>query len=49
VSIIPTLKLKPEYADAFEIGVSDAQLKKLSQISHALDERLNRGSDRHAP
>ena len=49
VSIIPTLKLKPEYADAFEIGVSDAQLKKLSQVSRALDERLNRGSDRHAP
>lgn len=49
VSIIPTLKLKPEYADVFEIGVSDAQLKKLSQVARALDERLNRGSDRHAP
>ncbi|MDI1344868.1 MAG: citramalate synthase [Pseudolabrys sp.] len=49
VSIIPTLKLKPEYAAAFEIGVSDAQLRKLSQVSRALDERLNRGSDRHAP
>jgi 2-isopropylmalate synthase len=49
VSIIPTLKLKPEFADRFEIGVSDAQMKKLAQISHALDERLNRGSDRHAP
>ena len=33
----------------FEIGVSDAQLKKLAQVSHALDERLNRGSNRHAP
>jgi len=49
VSIIPTLKLKKEYADAFEIGVSDAALKKLSQISHALDERLNRAPNRHAP
>ncbi|AXK79327.1 citramalate synthase [Pseudolabrys taiwanensis] len=49
VSIIPTLKLKKEYADQFEIGVSDAALKKLSQISHALDERLNRAPDRHAP
>ena len=29
VSIIPTLKLKPEYAQRFEIGVSDAQLAKL--------------------
>ncbi|MCK9919067.1 citramalate synthase [Microbacteriaceae bacterium K1510] len=49
VSIIPTLKLKPEYAEKFEIGVSDAALKKLSQISHALDERLNRAPNRHAP
>ena len=49
VSIIPTLKLKQEYADRFEIGVSDAALKRLSQISHALDERLNRAPNRHAP
>jgi len=48
VSIIPTLKLKPEFA-GFEIGVSDAQLKKLVHVSHALDERLNRASNRHAP
>ena len=49
MSIIPTLKLKPEYAEAFDIGVSDAQLKKLSQVSHALDERLNRPSNRYSP
>ncbi|HTS39859.1 MAG TPA: citramalate synthase, partial [Xanthobacteraceae bacterium] len=49
VSIIPTLKLKAEFADKFEIGVSDAQLKKLAQASHMLDERLNRAPDRHAP
>ncbi len=49
VSIIPTLKLKPEFSQSFDIGVSDAQLKKLAQVSHALDERLNRGSNRHAP
>jgi 2-isopropylmalate synthase len=49
VSIIPTLKLKPEFSKAFEIGVSDVALKKLAQVSHALDERLNRGSNRHAP
>ncbi len=49
VSIIPTLKLKLEYAGKFEIGVSDAQLKRLSQASHALDEMLNRAPDRHAP
>jgi len=49
VSLIPTLKLKPEFAQAFEIGVSDAALKKLAHVSHALDERLNRAPDRHAP
>jgi len=49
VSIIPTLKLKPEFAARFDIGVSDAGLKKLAQVSHALDERLNRAPNRHAP
>src|SRR5882724_5834633 len=49
VSIIPTLKLKPEFADRFDIGVTDAALGKLAHVSHALDERLNRAPDRHAP
>ena len=49
VSIIPTLKLKPEFAERFEIGVSDAALTKLTHISHVLDERLNRAPNRHAP
>jgi 2-isopropylmalate synthase len=49
VSIIPTLKLKKEYADRFEIGISEAQLKALKHASHQLDEILNRASDRHAP
>src|SRR6201991_680887 len=40
VSIIPTLKLKPEYAEIFEIGVSDEKLKSLTRVSHALDELL---------
>jgi 2-isopropylmalate synthase len=49
ISIIPTLKLKPEYAENFEIGVSDEKLHSLAHISHALDEMLNRAPDRHAP
>ncbi len=49
VSIIPTLKLKPEFAERFEIGVGIGALKKLAQVSHALDERLNRAPNRHAP
>ncbi|MEA2984173.1 MAG: 2-isopropylmalate synthase [Alphaproteobacteria bacterium] len=49
VSIIPTLKLKPEYAGQFEIAVSEQKLKRLTQVSHALDELLNRAPNRHAP
>ncbi len=37
------------FAERFEIGVSDAALKKLAQVSRALDERLNRAPNRHAP
>jgi 2-isopropylmalate synthase len=49
VSIIPTLKLKPEFADKFDIGVSDDKLKTLAHASHTLDEMLNRAPNRHAP
>src|SRR5256714_1237352 len=49
VSIIPTLKLKPEFAQKFEIGISEGKLKNLAHLSRALDEMLNRAPDRHAP
>jgi 2-isopropylmalate synthase len=49
VSIIPTLKLKPEYAERFDIGASDAALGHIARVSHALDDLLNRAADRHAP
>ncbi|MGQ4272526.1 citramalate synthase [Terrihabitans sp. B22-R8] len=49
VSLIPTLKLKPEYADRFEIGVSDESLRELTLASRTLDEMLNRNPNRHAP
>jgi 2-isopropylmalate synthase len=49
VSIIPTLKLKSEFAERFDIGVTGEALKKLAHASHALDERLNRAPNRHAP
>src|SRR5262245_19634427 len=48
VSIIPTLKLKREFAERFDIGITEEALKKLAHISHALDERLNRAPNRHA-
>ena len=47
-SIIPTLMLKPDYADRFETGITPAALKKLSSISHTIDEILNRPPNRHA-
>src|SRR4051794_24007678 len=49
VSIIPTLKLKPQFADKFDIGISEAKLKTLAHVSHMLDEMLNRAPNRHAP
>jgi 2-isopropylmalate synthase len=49
VSIIPTLKLKPQFAEKFDIGVSDDKLKDLVHVSHKLDEMLNRAPNRNAP
>ena len=49
VSIIPTLKLKQEFRDRFEIGVSEKRLAGLAHLSHTLDEMLNRAPNRHAP
>jgi 2-isopropylmalate synthase len=48
-SIIPTLLLKREFADKFEIGVTMESLRGLTKLSHTLDELLNRAPDRHAP
>jgi 2-isopropylmalate synthase len=48
-SIIPTLKLKREFADAFDINISHDKLASLVHVSRALDNMLNRPSDRHAP
>jgi 2-isopropylmalate synthase len=48
-SIIPTLLLKPAYAEHFEIGVSAEKLSHLTRTSRKLDEILNRTPDHHAP
>jgi 2-isopropylmalate synthase len=48
-SIIPTLILKPYYAERFETGVSAEKLKTLTHASRILDEVLNRAPNRHAP
>ncbi len=44
VSIIPNLMLKMGY----KTGVGADGLKRLTHVSHFLDERLNRAPDRHA-
>ncbi len=49
VSLIPTLALKKDYADRFEIGVDDDALRTLARVSRTLDELLNEAPDRHAP
>jgi 2-isopropylmalate synthase len=43
------LKLKREFSDRFEIGVSDAKLAGLMKVSRTLDNMLNRAPNRHAP
>jgi 2-isopropylmalate synthase len=49
MSLIPTLKLKPAYADRFEIGVSEAGLADLTRLAHRFDELVNRAPNRQAP
>src|SRR5690242_16880216 len=49
ISIVPTLALKNEFADKFEIGVSQDGLKELVHVSRKLDDMLNRAPDRYAP
>jgi 2-isopropylmalate synthase len=48
-SIIPTLLLKPELSEKYEIGVTAESLRRLTKLSHTLDELLNRAPHRHAP
>ncbi len=48
-SLIPTLLLKPEFADRFEIGVTAEKLRKVTAASRLLDEILNRAPARQAP
>ncbi|WP_175492348.1 citramalate synthase [Phyllobacterium sp. YR620] len=42
VTIIPTLMLKPAWADRFETGISMEKLQGLSRLSRSFDELLNR-------
>jgi 2-isopropylmalate synthase len=48
VAIIPTLLLKPAYADRFETGISEDRLAVLTPLSRRFDEMLNRVPDKQA-
>ena len=48
-TLIPTLVLKPPFADRFETGVSREALRGLVRISRTLDDILNRVPQRSAP
>jgi 2-isopropylmalate synthase len=47
-SLIPTIMLKPGFAERFETGVTAEKLRKLTHTSRLLDEILNRAPNRSA-
>ncbi|MCC8940479.1 citramalate synthase [Bradyrhizobium ivorense] len=47
-SLIPTLRLKNEFAERFEIGVTAEKMATLMKVSRTLDDMLNRAPNRHA-
>ena len=49
VSLIPTFLLKSPFRETLETGVAEAGLRRLTQVSRFLDERLNRAPNAHAP
>ena len=49
VALIPTLSLKPGFAENFETGIDAEGLRHLTATSHLLDELLNRAPARQAP
>lgn len=49
ITIVPTLLLKPAFAERFSIGISDDRLKGLTRLSRAFDELLNRAPEPQAP
>jgi 2-isopropylmalate synthase len=49
VTIIPTLVLKPRYAERFETNISVDALSDISRLSRSFDELLNRAPEAQAP
>ncbi|XHB98787.1 citramalate synthase [Nitratireductor sp. ac15] len=49
VTILPTLMLKPAYAERFKTGIPGDRLADLARLSHGFDELLNRAPEPQAP
>jgi len=49
VTLIPTLMLKPAFANRFETGISPESLAGISRLSRNFDELLNRAPEAQAP
>ena len=49
ITIIPTLMLKPAYAERFETGITTEALAGISRLSRAFDELLNRAPEPQSP
>ncbi len=49
VTLIPTLMLKPDYAERFETAITGDGLVHLTHVSRTFDEMLNRAPNRQAP
>ncbi len=49
VTLIPTLALKPVYADRFDLGLKEGAVERLTQVSRAFNEILNRPPEVQAP
>ncbi|MBX3455001.1 citramalate synthase [Ferrovibrio sp.] len=48
IALIPSLMLKPWFAEHVDIGLSEQDLRHLTATSRVLDELLNRAPNRHA-
>jgi 2-isopropylmalate synthase len=49
MSLIPTLFLKKDFSEKFEINIKRENLQNLTQCSRLLDELLNRKPNKHLP
>ena len=49
MSLIPSLYLKQEFSNHYEINLNEENIKHLTQCSRLLDEILNRKPNKHLP